>query len=716
MSGKTPDERKKKNSVDRTPDPGNVMLFLYTLAALLCILVGGVLSAAEAAVPDVGGGAIPEIRRGELLVPDSEGKPTAAMLLAQDVKISISGIVARVTVAQRFENTGREWVNGLYVFPLPDESAVDRLRMQVGAREVVGEIREKGEAEELYEQAVRDGKKSSLLTQNRPNMFTTRVANIGPGETVGVTVEYQQLVQLDDNVFSLRYPLAITPRYIPGRPVERPEKKSQAISFDGKGWAVDTDQVNDASAITPPVIDAADPLAPRVTLSVDLASGFPLAGVTSLYHGMDVTERSRQHFQLSFSGEIAADRDFVLEWVPEGKETAAALFSEQRGDSKYMLLMLMPAAEPLADPPPREVIFVLDVSGSMAGPSIRQAKAAMRRSLAALRSRDLFNIITFNHTARSLFAASRPGSTGAKREAEAYLAGLQANGGTEMKSGLDLALDGRRDHERIRQVIFLTDGAVGNETALLEFIRQRLGNSRLFTVGIGAAPNNYFMTRAASAGRGSHTSIGDIHEVEERVAQLLSRLENPAVTDIRVEPIAAGAPVEFYPDPVPDLYYGEPLVLAIKGPNSAAGLRISGDKAGAPVEYYISTSGSGSRPGIASLWARKKIRNLMESMAFGADKSQVRQEVTAAALSHRLVSKYTSLVAVDSEPSRPPGEESVNGQVKSVLPRGLQLEAVFGGGARTATPSPMLLVTGGWLLMIALLIEIGRRRKWARHS
>lgn len=711
------DTMKTTNSIEEKRqrpalDPGNLMLLIYTLVIGLIILVGGLLPAgAEESLPVTGEYNPENPRQGELLLAAADGKALTAVQLAQDVHITISGIAARVQVSQEFVNSADGWTEGVYVFPLPDESAVDTLKMVIGEREIVGEIREREEARAIYEQARAEGKKSSLLAQNRPNIFTTRVANIGPGEKVRIVIEYQQLVSITDTTFSLRFPLAITPRYIPGRKL--PAARQQ-VHFGGEGWGSATDLVPDGGEITPPVAFPQSAQGPRVSLSVDLQSGFPLARLESLYHQMIIDKQSEEHHLLSFTGTVLADRDFLLEWQPAaGRQPTAALLTEEKGDERYLLLMLQgPAARPEGHVP-REMVYILDVSGSMAGPSIVQAKAALRQGLQKLTPADTFNVIVFNNSAQAFFPSPRPATGENVLEALDQLEMLKADGGTEMRSALEMALVGAERSARIRQLLFLTDGAVGNEDELLQLISSRLGDSRLFTVGIGSAPNSYFMTRAATIGRGTFSFIGKVEEVQSRMAALLTMLEAPVLTDIRIG-AADGRELSLvaYPDPIPDLYYGEPLMVALRSSGTIGDLVVSGRQLEQVWQYRVDLSGQASRPGIARLWARKKIREHMESLALGADETSVRKMVLETALAHQLVSRYTSLVAVDPAPSRPAGENLGKAVIKGAPPAGLQLEAVFGGGAQTATPAALQLLMGSGVLILAGMLAMARRRLW----
>ncbi len=715
-----------KNSSSELRDPGNLLLIVY-VTVMVVILLLGVLWDGAAAMTGEEEDVRPEnVRGGELLVAMENGQLQPAPHLSQQVNIQVSGITARVKVEQRFVNNEQSWIEAVYVFPLPDESSVDHLRLQVGERLLEGQIMEKEEARKTYEQAKQEGRKSSLLVQNRPNIFTTRVANIGPGEEVRVEIEYQQTVRFANGVFSLRFPMVIGPRYIPGQPLVESEKSlesseatesvEQPMRLTSTGWAVDTYQVPDASQITPPV-DLEGKTTIPVEMAIDLAAGMPLSRLESLYHGIESEEMGEGHYSIHLTSEVKADRDFVIEWQPENAEAAkAALFAETLGGNQYMLLMLMPPQMVTESSVAREVIFILDVSGSMAGTSIIEAKAAISMALGSLQPSDRFNVIVFSNSAQALFSEAKQADQAHLQEAESYINHIKADGGTEMKPALLLALDGSHHHERLRQVVFLTDGAVGNEDELLKIIARRIGDSRLFTVGIGSAPNSYFMSRAAGIGRGTFSYIGKDTEVKEKMDNLFAKLEHPVLSDLQLELAGSDKEIEGYPSPLPDLYLGEPLVLAVRTGWENATLRLTGTRLGKPWATMVDTSTYGEREGIGALWARKKIRSQMESLALGADPLKVREVVLKTALEHHLVSKYTSLVAVDSVVSRPQAEKEMTLAVKTHLPQGWQAAAVFGGGPKTATPANLRLLVGAAFLAIAGLLSMSRRRRWQNHG
>ena len=683
-------------------DPGVLLVLAYILLWLLLLLFGAVIGVEAGELERDQAMAMEDVHRGELLAVMEDGRLIPTPQLSQQVAMQVSGIVNRVSVSQHFVNSTEEWIEAVYVFPLPEDSAVDHMRLIVGERMIEGEIHEKSHAQKLYKQAKREGRKSTLLQQNRPNLFTTRVANIGPGEEVVVEIEYQQLVSYLDGVFSFRFPMVVAPRYHPEPGV------TERVAPGSSGWA--EKELPDATEISAPYYTDGRRSNP-IELTIDLAAGVPLARLDSLYHQTVTREIAEGQYQLTLAEEVFADRDFVLEWQTENAERVqAALFSESLGSDQYLLLMLLPPQEQKERKIPREVIFILDVSGSMAGASIVQAKEGIKIALQSLDELDTFNLITFNNAAHTLFARPKPATARNLQEAGGYIDSLKAEGGTEMLPALSLALDGLEVHKRLRQVIFMTDGAVSNEADLFRLIYENLGDSRLFTVGIGSAPNGYFMTRASRLGRGTYVYIGKKSEVKAKIEQLVTKLESPVVSNLQLNLNGHSREVELYPSPIPDLYQGEPLFVVLKSGWYNSALRLTGSGASKPWQMIVDTSTFGNRQGIAALWARKKILHLMESLALGGLEEDIREKITSTAVKHHLVSPYTSLVGVDKEVSRSPNTPHNRAQVPLNMPVGWQASAVFGGGVQTATPALLRLVSGILMLFLALLIFLRYRR------
>jgi Ca-activated chloride channel family protein len=378
---------------------------------------------------------------------------------------------------------------------------------------------------------------------------------------------------------------------------------------------------------------------------------------------------------------VPVDRDFELTWKPAAeKAPSVGLFRENVGNADYLLAFVTPPSVEQAQqkPLPREVIFVIDNSGSMGGVSIIQAKASLIYALGRLQPGDHFNVIRFDHTMDVLFPAPVPADATHLGQATSFVGALQANGGTEMVPAIRAALsDGSNDANTVRQVVFLTDGAIGNEQQLFETISVLRGRSRVFTVGIGSAPNTYLMSRAAELGRGTFTHIGSVEQVEERMRGLFSKLENPAVTNLSVK-FSDGA-ADLTPAAIPDVYRDEPLILVAMLDKLAGSVEIRGRIGDRPWVVTLPLANAAEGKGLSKLWARRKIadaevaRTTQQAKPEEADKA-----ILALALEHQLVTRLTSLVAVDQTPSRPEGKPLKLSELPINLPAGWDFEKLFG--------------------------------------
>ncbi len=649
---------------------------------------------------------------GSLLWRMEQGYATATTLNT-DVRMDISGLVARVKVRQEFRNEGGEWVEGIYVFPLPDKAAVDRMRLHIGDRFIEGEIREKEQAKKEYEQARQSGRKASLVQQQRANLFTTSVANVAPGERVVVEIEYLEDLRYEDGRFSIRFPMTLTPRYIPGQAL--PDKQ-------GNGWSADTDQVADASLITPPQVSRSSNH--KISLNAHVNAGMPLKIIASRYHPVSVSEKEGQYTVALSDQKTIMNHDFELVWQPvPSAEPRAMAFTETIDGKPYHLLMVMPPDQEDASPAqmPRETIFIVDTSGSMHGVSMSQAKRAVDLAIKALQPGDLFNVIEFNSYTTALSPHSMPASASNVATALNFVQKLQADGGTEMRPALKLALSTPAQESHLRQIVFITDGSVGYEDQMFSMIEQRLGAARLFTVGIGSAPNSLFMRKAAEAGRGSYTLISALHEVSEKMEALFRKLEHPQVTDINMH-WPSGVIVDSYPATVPDLYLGEPVLVKVRASNKfrrGDEVRITGNSVAGAWTADLVLDVPVQSEGVAALWARARIGELMDQERRGGNAEALRAGILEAALTHHLVSKYTSLIAVDKTPVRPAGDPLSSEQVPNLMPYGQSANAIFGFPA-TATSAPAMRIMGAaWLLaafLFMVMLRTGRRRSRGRRA
>ncbi|MDQ6801287.1 MAG: marine proteobacterial sortase target protein [Acidobacteriota bacterium] len=632
--------------------------------AVLIILLIPIAASAQVTLDEVKSGAL-------LLKTNQPGVYVAAPTVETDVELRVRGLILRGEVTQRFLNPGSSCVEAIYAFPLPEDSAVDTLRMRIGNRVIEGEIKEKEDAKKTYEKAKREGKKASLLTQERPNLFTVAIANIGPGENVTIAIAYQQNVDYKDGAFRLRFPMTVGPRYMP----RNTPMMSAAVPTDTAG-TVSGSQKSD------------------IHLTVDLDSGFSLRQVLSTYHKIDTTVVSGSRYKITLLGDVAADHDFELVWQPDlGGQPRSALFTE----NDYALLMIVPPAVRRGARLPKETILIIDTSGSMGGPSIDEAKSALLLAIDRLDLTDTFNIIEFNSDTHVLWTDARPATAGNVVDAKRWVDALHADGGTEMLPALEAALRDPSPNENVvRQVIFMTDGQVGNESQLFSFIRSHLGRSRLFTVGIGAAPNSHFMRDAARFGRGTFTYIGSPNEMQEKMTALFEKLESPVLTTVELR--FDDPAVEMWPQRIPDLYAGEPVVVAVKFSKPAGRVIASAKRGSEEWNDVHNLEVTSEESGIGRLWARRKIEALTDG------EGDARQQVVELALAHHLVSQYTSLVAVDHTPSGVPLQNCETRAVPVNLPQGWG--GVDGSLPGTATPAPLYILTGAILLGCAAIVAL----------
>lgn len=657
------------------------------------------------------------------------GHTSYALQLSSDLKIRVTGLLATATLTQRFRNESADWMEAEYLLPLPHDAAVHRMDFTVGERRVVGEIRERGEARKVFDAARKAGKRSALLEQQRPHLFTTRVANVPPGEEVAVSVDMIVPVTYLDGEFSLRFPTTVTAPYIPGRPLIIPSAEAELVGSSnadgseprvsgvhdtwlplaGSGWALPTRQVPDAPLISAPQRVGGPPANPINPLSLELVlnPGIPLAMVDALYHELAI-ERADSAYRIRFERAVVEmDRDLVLRWRPQGAaQPQAAVFRERFDGADYgMLMLLPPTGDTSPTAIPRELVLVIDVSGSMQGEPIRQAKESALHALAGLGPQDSVNLIAFSNQYRQLFESPRRADARSLKLASAFVGGLSANGGTEMLPALHAALtsDDRVAIEKpsgaLRQIVFITDGAVGNEQEMLSLLERERGAARLFTVGIGSAPNSYFMHRAAEVGRGEAVFIGRSENVANELDALFGRIAMPMASAIEVD---WPARVEAFPSPIPDLYQGQPVLqmARLEDLDVQQPIRVRGEVMGKAWEKQITLPQTTNESGVATAWARQKIAALLVNLHRGVPRPEVRAQVLPLALQFSLVSPFTSFVAVEEKAVRPLDAQVVPEKLPNVTPAGQAVQRF--ALAQGATSGPVKLYLGLLFAFIAL--------------
>ncbi|EWS98330.1 hypothetical protein BG00_10225 [Pseudoalteromonas sp. SCSIO_11900] len=623
---------------------------------------------------------------------DSQGVAVnPGVILKSDAKMTLTGLINHVVVTQHYINENPFAVNARYIFPLPDESAVQAMTMRIGERVINGKIAKKRQAEKQYQAAKKAGKQASLLRQQRANMFITNVANVGPGEEIVITLEYQEIIDYQHGTFAIHFPTTITPRYhaITGEVNDDQDKhaikSANAPLFTPQGWLspVYTKQTNEAE-------NASD-----LSLTINMDIGLELVDINAKYHQINVENPAFGQYSIALKPQQAINRDFVLEFKPlQIAQAQAALFTQQaQNGEQYALAMLMPPSDSFTQSQrlPREMVFVVDTSGSMHGQSIEQAKKALFYALSLLDSDDSFNIVSFNNEVAAMSETPLIASDFNLRRAERFIYNLQADGGTEIKGALDAVLDGTQFEGFVRQVVFLTDGSVSNEDQLFKHIAHALGDSRLFTVGIGSAPNRYFMRRAADIGKGTYTFISSAHDVQPKMQQLFDKLAHPAMTNLALTNKNEES-LDFWPSPLPDLYFAEPIMVAIKLDTTDA-ITFTGQTAHGEFKVKLNPQASSKATGIDKLWARQKIKSLL----LYNQQSEVKQQVQQLALEHQLLSPFTAFIAIEETTIKEVAKQTT--QVANSMPQGMSMRL-----PQTDGQSKMHIVFGALMLLGGLLL------------
>jgi Ca-activated chloride channel family protein len=529
------------------------------------------------------------------------------------------------------------------------------MQMRIGDRTIRSVVREKREAHRTYEHAKSTGRKAALLDRHRPNLFTTSAANINPGETVAIVLEYLDEVDFEDGAFGLSFPLAYLPRYAP------------------QGYLDPVDSVERAALLG--CSDTGDATVPAVSLEVRLRPGIPLEWIDSDSHTVRGVDEGGLLVVRPEEDRIPAERDFHLRWKPrlEG-HPQPALYVEERPDGRYAMLMLFPpvAGSEAGLGLPTETLFIVDVSGSMGGPSIEQARLALLAALDRLRPDDRFNILRFNDGNEAFRAGFENAAGVVLDDARAWVRDLRAGGGTEIHGALARGLEmmGASTSSHAQRILFLTDGAIANEDRVYATIASELGQVRLHTIGIGPAPNGYLMRKMARFGRGLCRFVSAEAQARNQVAAFFEQVDRPVMTDLALEWDAL-EPGALGPPSLPDLHAGRPFVLfgRLDDGESRGAIRLTGHTRTGWVESVVEpTTISREATGIATRWAGGRVEALIDSLHEGADPDGVRADVVDLALAFDLVTKYTSLVAVDDTPTALGPSRST--RMASALPQG----------------------------------------------
>ncbi len=578
------------------------------------------------------------------------------------VKADITGFVARVEVKQIYSNPSKNPLEAIYVFPLPENSAVDDMRIRIGDREIRAEIKKRDEARQTYETAKQQGHTAALLEQERPNIFTQSVANIAPGTKIEVTVSYVQTLTYDAGTYEMVFPMVVGPRY--------------------KG------HTPDIARISPPYFGEGERNGHDISMEVTVHPGFPILSHDVPTHETVAEKLEDGGLRLKLAAhDKLPNRDFVLHYEVAGKLPQLALLTHGNGKDGEFALVLQPAkmdVDKLVGK--REIIFVVDVSGSMHGVPLAMCKDAMREALRKLRPMDTFNVLVFASRTGQAFSEPIPANDANVLEGMKYIDGLTAGGGTEMADAVDAALRPSVERDRHRYVFFLTDGYVGNEQQILDRAatlvakqKDSKARARVFGFGVGSSVNRFLLDGLGKAGEGATVYATTREDPVVAVNTFFRLIDAPIMENLQIDWGNAKV-TEVYPTRIPDLFASRPTIIHGRFEGKAdTTITVRGESQGRILELTakanMSPSAANDNLALGSLWARSKVESLERDLWSGHDQKVV-DKITEVGLSHRLVTAYTSFVAVDTA-------TKVDGKLQTVVqpvhaPEGVDLSMAGG--------------------------------------
>jgi len=620
-----------------------------------------------------------ETGTGRMQVLGEEGVVGDLPLEHTSVVIDVSGNLQRATVRQVYGNPYDEVIVAIYTFPLPQSAAVDRMNMWIGDRVIEGKIHERYLAQQIYDEAIEAGQTASLLEQERPNIFTQTVGNILPGDSIVIEISYVAPVEYDDGEYEIVFPMVVGPRFVPaGNFVRR--------IFDL--YEVST-SVEDADRITPPIVPEGTRTGYDIEVTVNLNPGVAIQGYESLNHEVDTKLNWNGTISITLeNGNEIPNRDFVLRYTTAADRIQSGVIAHNGEMGGHFMLILQPDANiDIDEITPKEMFFVVDCSGSMSGQPMDVAKETVRQFVRGMNPNDSFQIMRFSETASSMSRSPLSNTEENVEQGIQYINDMYGTGGTMMIEGIRAAIGYPEDPERMRFVIFLTDGFIGNEAEILGELQRTLGeNTRLFSIGVGSSPNRYIIEGLAEEGRGHAYYVGLNEDPDESVAAIYDKINDPYLVGIDIDWGDLDVH-DIYPSRIPDLYAGEPLVIV--GQYNGSGtetINLSGTVAGQRWGQELSVtlpSSEEENDVIATLWARKKIhdltRDMYDSYGYLSGDQDIIDEITDTALDYQIMSEYTSFVAVSEEVRTDPDSgEPVTVQVPVNMPDGVSYEGIFG--------------------------------------
>jgi Ca-activated chloride channel family protein len=635
-----------------------------------------------------------DVTQGALRFKGKEGEVVECPLKHTDVNAEVSGFIARVNVVQTFHNPTKEKIEAVYVFPLPHEAAVDNMTMVIGERKIMGIIKRREEARRIYEAALAQGQAAALLEQERPNIFTQSVGNIAPGQEVKIEISYVDVLRYDMGTYEFSFPMVVGPRYIPGSPLSSPQPQPKELEGKVSPPVADTNRVPDASRISPPVLKPDVRNGHDISLTISLDAGVPVENLTIPNHQSDVKRDGESQAQITLSpADSLPNKDFVLRYDVVGEKPAMALLSHtgkyspdasKLGEGYFMLMIQPQEDERLKKSPPREIVFLCDVSGSMSGQPTAKVVEAMQHMLKLCREdKDTVQVIAFASQAQKLFEKPVPVNKENIAKALNFTAGFQGSGGTEMLKGVQMAIDEPVDNERVRIVVMLTDGYIGNEAEIIEHVGKNCGDRvRFWAIGIGSSPNMFLVDGVAKQGGGMGKNLGLEDDAQVLSQEVMTRIQRAQLANVKID-WGNLQVAETYPAKIPELWAGRPIIVygRYKGAGTET-ISIHGDVEGEAAQWPLEVTLAEEEPQhdvLAKVWARQKIEDLMQQDYY-QDSPAIEETVTALALDYKLMSQYTSFVAVDSdsETTSDAARHPRRMLVPVPLPEGTRWEGFFG--------------------------------------
>lgn len=547
------------------------------------------------------------------------------------VTTNINGTIAETFVIQTYTNEGTSPLNARYVFPASTKVTVHGMKMTIGNQVITAQIKEREEAREEYEEAKSEGKSASLLEQQRPNVFTMDVANVMPGDNIAIELHYTEMITPSEGVYQFVFPTVTGPRYV---------NPNQETTQDSDQWTATPYQEDGRTAEG------------KYDIVVNLSTGVPITDMKCKSHSLNVDFSSETSAQLTLADpeHYAGDRDFILNYKLTGEELSSGLMLYTGEEENFFMLTVQPperfASE---DIPPREYIFVLDVSGSMYGYPLDTAKGLIKDLVSNLRKTDSFNLILFSSDIYQMSPQSLPATRKNIRAAMRLIDEQEGGGGTLLSTALESALATPANENMARNIITITDGYISDEKNVFQIIHQNLNTTSFFSFGIGDAVNRYLIDGIAKAGQGESFVVTDSADAAETASRFRTYIEAPILTDINVsydgfdvydvEPAAAST-----------LFAQKPVVLFGKWRGEPEGsIRLTGRTGKEAYQQDISVTGIQpleANQAIRYLWARSRVERLTDYGCNTRTEDAVKQEITTLGLNYSMITPYTSFIAV----------------------------------------------------------------------